>query len=242
MGTVGTDEAVALALPMIREFEGLRLIAGRDPAGKWEVGYGHRCAGPQSITRAEAEALLREDVAIAARAVGQAVTVPLSVGQRAALISLAYNIGATALAGSTLVKRLNAGDVPGAASEFERWVYAGGVVLPGLIRRRRAERALFEREVGGVMPLDPAPWAAGAATPEPEPDAAPEPAPERSGVGGAAVGWLLRRAAEPSTWRGVGGLLVAAGLVSAGSVEALIALGMALASVVEVIRRERGAA
>lgn len=50
--------------------------------------------------------------------------------------------------------------------------------------------------------------------------------------------WLKKRACEVSTWRGVGGLLVAAGVMSAGTVEAAIAVGMAVISLVEVLRKE----
>lgn len=53
--------------------------------------------------------------------------------------------------------------------------------------------------------------------------------------------WLLSRAKEPSTWRGVGGLLVSLGLASMGSVEAAVSVGTVLLSAVEMIRKERGA-
>jgi GH24 family phage-related lysozyme (muramidase) len=61
-----------------------------------------------------------------------------------ALVDFAYNAGAKNLLNSTLLKKLNAGDRKGAAKEFERWVYADGQILGGLVRRRMAERVLFE--------------------------------------------------------------------------------------------------
>ncbi len=70
------------------------------------------------------------------------VRVPLGENQAAALASLAFNVGAK-LRGSTLVSRLNCGDVQGAADQFRKWIFSRGVKLPGLVRRREAERALF---------------------------------------------------------------------------------------------------
>jgi lysozyme len=52
-------------------------------------------------------------------------------------------LGSAALACSTLLKKLNAGDTKGAAEEFLKWDKAGGKVLAGLTKRRKAERALF---------------------------------------------------------------------------------------------------
>ncbi|MDU2883127.1 MAG: lysozyme, partial [Enterobacter sp.] len=60
-----------------------------------------------------------------------------------ALVDFAYNLGVKALEGSTLLKKLNAGDYAGAAAEFPKWNKAGGKVLPGLVKRREAERTLF---------------------------------------------------------------------------------------------------
>lgn len=132
-------------LDLIKSFEGLRLNAYQDAVGVWTIGYGHtRTAAPgQRITLGQATALLRDDVATFERAVTRAVRVPITENQFAALVSFAYNVGSGALNSSTLLRRLNAGDVSGAADEFLRWNRAGGRVLAGLTRRRVAERALF---------------------------------------------------------------------------------------------------
>ncbi len=132
-------------LNLIKDFEGLRLSSYRDAVGVWTIGYGHtRTAGPgQRITNEQATALLRQDVATFEKAVSQAVRVPITNNQFAALVSFAYNVGSGALNSSTLLRRLNAGDVSGAADEFLRWNRAGGQVLAGLTRRRVAERDLF---------------------------------------------------------------------------------------------------
>lgn len=137
---------------LIHREEGLRLEAYRDFAGYWTIGYGHKILpgeglhphGPRrSISEAEARALLERDMATARQAVASAVTVPLNANQAAALTSLAYNIGAGAFRGSTLVKKLNAGDVAGAAAEFGRWIYAGGSPSQVLVGRRSREASLF---------------------------------------------------------------------------------------------------
>jgi lysozyme len=74
------------------------------------------------------------------------IDVPLTGNQFAALVSLAFNIGAGALRRSTLRQKLNAGDYSGAAREFLRWDKGGGRVLKGLSRRRYAEMTLFLRD------------------------------------------------------------------------------------------------
>ncbi|WP_230951259.1 lysozyme, partial [Xylella fastidiosa] len=77
-------------------------------------------------------------------AVRRYVRVPLKQQQFDALVSLSFNIGAGAFHRSTLLKRLNAGDVAGALEQFHVWKWAGGSIQSGLIIRRAAERALFE--------------------------------------------------------------------------------------------------
>lgn len=133
-------------LALIRECEGFRADAYRDAAGVWTIGYGHTggVRPGDRVTPEEAASLLRADAAIAEAAVARAVGVPLSQGQFDALVSFTFNLGAPALEASTLLRRLNAGNVPGAAAEFARWCHAGRAVLPGLVTRRARERALFE--------------------------------------------------------------------------------------------------
>lgn len=74
-----------------------------------------------------------------AAGVKSCVTSPLYQHEFDAYVSLAYNIGAQAFCGSTLVKKLNAGDYEGACMEIKRWNRQGGKVLPGLTKRREAE-------------------------------------------------------------------------------------------------------
>jgi len=136
----------ALGVALIKQFEGLRTCAYLDAAGIWTIGYGHTGDEVRSgfrIDAAQADALLRKDLGTAEEAVRAWVTQPLAQPSFDALVSFVFNVGATAFAGSTLLRKLNEGDMEGAAAEFERWRYAGGRVLPGLLRRRIAERTLF---------------------------------------------------------------------------------------------------
>ncbi|MBT2116403.1 lysozyme [Dyella sp. LX-66] len=136
----------ALGVALIKQFEGLRTCAYLDAAGIWTIGYGHTGEEVRSglrIDATQADVLLREDLGSAEEAVRAWVTQALAQASFDALVSFVFNVGATAFAGSTLLRKLNDGDMEGAAAEFERWRYAGGRVLPGLLRRRIAERTLF---------------------------------------------------------------------------------------------------
>lgn len=132
-------------LDLIKSFEGLRLEAYQDAVGVWTIGYGHtRGVKPgMRITEAEAEDLLRKDVEDFERGVTARVRVPINANEFSALVSFAFNVGLAALARSTALQRLNAGDRMGAAEALTWWNKAGGRVLPGLVRRRNAEKALF---------------------------------------------------------------------------------------------------
>lgn len=114
------------------------------------AGYGHtKYAGPpipvagQRWSKAKALRVLTNDIRGAAKAVKRSVRVKLTVRQRIALISLVFNCGAGAIEGSTLQRKLNAGNYLGAANEFLEWSHAGGVVVQGLLNRRREERWIF---------------------------------------------------------------------------------------------------
>lgn len=132
-------------LNLIKSFESLKLEAYRCPAGIWTIGYGStRDVQPgQVITEQEAEALLKRDADVFQKGVASLVKVVLAPHRFDALVSLAFNIGLDAFGNSTLLKLLNAGDYDGAADQFLRWNKARGKVLPGLTRRRQAERRMF---------------------------------------------------------------------------------------------------
>lgn len=132
---------------LVKRFEGFRAKPYRCPAGVPTIGYGHTegvsLADPP-ISREAAVAMLEKDLAVFAEGVLRQLTRPVSQGQFDALVSFAYNVGLGNLQRSTLLRKLNAGDDAGAGKEFAKWTKAKGVELPGLVRRRAAERALFE--------------------------------------------------------------------------------------------------
>lgn len=129
----------------IKQFEGLRLKAYKDVVGVWTIGYGTTkgVKSGQEITEVEAEKFLRADVTEFEAAVNKVVKVPLAQHEFDALVSFAYNVGKTALANSSLLTLLNAGERARAADQFLRWDKAKGRVIAGLTRRRNAERAMF---------------------------------------------------------------------------------------------------
>lgn len=130
---------------IVTNFEGLRLKAYQDSVGVWTIGYGHTLGVKpgQTITEERAIELLYKDVERFERSVNRLIDVPLTQYQFDALVSFSFNVGGHALKTSTLRKVLNQGNYDGAAKQFERWVFAGEQKLRGLVRRRRAEAALF---------------------------------------------------------------------------------------------------
>lgn len=133
-------------LALIKRSEGLRLEAYRCPAGVLTIGYGctTNVRTGMVITPGEAERRLLADL----RRFEQGVSVltegvPTTENQFSALVSLAYNIGLANLATSTLIKKHRAKDYAGAADQFLRWNRAGKRVLPGLVKRRAAEREIY---------------------------------------------------------------------------------------------------
>lgn len=135
----------AAGLGLIKHFEGLRLKAYKCSAGVDTIGYGHTggVSPKATCTEAQAHDWLVQDVAQAERDVARLVKVPLRQGQFDALVSFVFNLGGGNLAKSTLLKKLNAGDIAGAGQEFLKWNRAGGAVLEGLTKRRAAEREMF---------------------------------------------------------------------------------------------------
>lgn len=146
---------------LVKQFEGFRAEAYRDPVGVWTVGYGTTAAAglgivPKQgmrITEAEAGKLLKRGLEKFAREISPVITAPINENEFGAFLSLAYNIGHGAFARSTALRRFNAGDKRGAADAILMFNKAGGKVMRGLERRREAERALF------LTPAQPAPKA-----------------------------------------------------------------------------------
>lgn len=136
---------------LIKSFEGFRAHPYRCPAGIPTIGYGStRYADGRRVSMADppiteqhAAELLRDTLSGYEEEVSRYVAVPLTQGQYDALVDFAYNAGAQNLRTSTLLRQLNAGNYSGAADEFLKWVHGGGKTLPGLVRRREAERRMF---------------------------------------------------------------------------------------------------
>jgi len=144
-----TDPAISLALPLVREFEGCELHAYPDPASggvPWTIGYG--CTGPgigpdTVWSQAEAEAELEARVTKLAAEIRALLHVPLPDKCIAALCSFAHNVGLGNLQHSTLLAEINDGEPLFAAAQFLKWTHAAGRELPGLARRRIAERDFY---------------------------------------------------------------------------------------------------
>lgn len=133
---------------LIEQFEGCKLTTYLCPAGIKTVGFGH--TGPdvklgQTITREQADQLLFNDLRRFEQAVEKLCPVTTD-NQFAALVSFTFNLGEQSLKTSTLRRMHNEGDYAGAQGQFTRWVKAGGKTLPGLVKRRLAEAALYGKE------------------------------------------------------------------------------------------------
>ena len=139
--------ATALAVPLVMLYEGYVPWVHRDPIGRLAACYGHddqTMTPGKRFTAAECQAMLDQDLLKHAQAL-DCIKHPLTDGQKAAFVSFAFNVGNKALCDSTLARKANAGDMAGACAELSRWTRAGGRELPGLVKRRAAERELCER-------------------------------------------------------------------------------------------------
>lgn len=149
---IAIDQMVVslFGVDLICGFEGKRLAAYDDGVGVWTIGFGTtvypngiKVKKGDTCTEAQAKTYMAHDLKKFEATVNKAVTVQLNQNQFDALVSLAYNIGASAFSQSTLVKKLNANDIRGAADQFDVWVNAGGKRMQGLVNRRAKEKALF---------------------------------------------------------------------------------------------------
>ena len=134
-------------LDLIKNAEGLSLRAYRCPTGVLTIGYGHTGNDVKPgmlITAVEASKLLQDDVARFEIGVSEIINKPMTQGQFDALVDFAFNLGLGALRGSTLATKFKNGDIKGASRELSKWVWGGGKMLPGLVKRREAARVLFD--------------------------------------------------------------------------------------------------
>lgn len=123
-------------------------VVYRDVAGINTVCVGHVTSAPvgSRFTNDECAELLQADTQVAQDTIRKAVKVPISQDQYDSLVSFVFNVGTGAFKSSTLLRKLNAGDCRGAASEFPKWDMAGGKHVPGLLRRRQDEASHFVKD------------------------------------------------------------------------------------------------
>jgi len=137
LGYKGTD--------LLKFYEGCKLVAYQDSVGVWTIGYGHTKGVYEgmTITQEQAEQMLLDELKEYESYIDDLVTVPLNQNQFDALVVWVYNLGPTNFRKSTLLKELNNGNYQAVPIEIKRWNKAGGQVLEGLIKRRKAEANLF---------------------------------------------------------------------------------------------------
>jgi len=138
------------SMDLIKGFEGWRPKAYKDSVGVWTIGYGHTSmAGPpkvragMKITKAFGEDLLQKDLQKYAKAVDDAVKVELNSNQFGALVSFCYNVGPGNFRKSSVLRYTNKSRFSDVPARLMLWNKAGGLVLRGLTRRRKAEGNLF---------------------------------------------------------------------------------------------------
>lgn len=145
------DEALARAKPLVKKYEGWSAVPYRCPALVWTIGWGATRlldgtpVGKDSppITREQGEVLLTRDLRGPATRLIRIASPTLDAARLAALSSFAYNLGVGALLSSTLWRLHKAGNFKEAALQFDRWVFAGGRRLRGLVLRRAEERLVY---------------------------------------------------------------------------------------------------
>ena len=139
----------AEGVALMHHYESCRLSAYPDPGSvdgrPWTIGWGH--TGPEVRrglvwTQAQADAAFLRDLQ-ATEYLVEKMAPTATQAEFDALVSFAYNLGAAALRGSTLMRLYQAGDKTGTAEQFLRWDKNDGAVLHGLTKRRNAERCLF---------------------------------------------------------------------------------------------------
>ncbi|MFC6277299.1 lysozyme [Psittacicella hinzii] len=144
-----TELALNTALKYVKRFEGLKLKPYLDPVGIQTIGYGITDKEvlkkyKNGMDEKTAHYLLLKELKTFATQVDDLVKVKLNANQKAALYSFVYNVGIGNFKKSTMLKLINENKLEQAATQFDRWTYASGKQLNGLINRRKTERELFE--------------------------------------------------------------------------------------------------
>lgn len=146
------------AIELIKRFEGYRRSSAQLPDGRWTIGYGHTLTAREGVEVSErdAEALLIYDLIGISHSVNEWVFTPLNQNQFDALVAFAFNLGSENFRRSSVLRRLNEGDVIEAACAMELWRKAEFegeiIVVDALVRRRSAEKTLFLTPMDGWRP------------------------------------------------------------------------------------------
>lgn len=145
-GIAGLTVAGSLAVQTVGGFEGLRLAAYRDVVGVWTACYGETkgIRPGMKFSKATCDNLLVDSLIEHEKGMRRCMKQPDRVPEKSyvAFVSFTYNVGIGAFCGSTLARKLNAGDLRGACNELPRWNRAGGRVVKGLVNRRADERSM----------------------------------------------------------------------------------------------------
>lgn len=148
--TPTSSTVLTVLAPVVKRFEGLRLVSYLCPAGIPTIGYGHTKGVTlgMTISEAQAEDLLQEDlsVAVSATLTMCPALARESPSRLAAIADFTFNLGAGRLRASTLRRRINAGEFDDVPYELRRWVRAGPRVLSGLVLRRETEVKLWRQD------------------------------------------------------------------------------------------------
>jgi lysozyme len=146
------------AIELIKTFEGYRQKAAQLPDGRWTIGYGHTLTARQGaeVSESDAEALLMYDLIAVAHAVNEHSYTPLTQNQFDSLCCFAFNIGVDNFRRSSVLRRVNEGQMLQAACAMEMWRKADfegeRIVIDALVRRRAAEKTLFLTPANGWIP------------------------------------------------------------------------------------------
>lgn len=140
------------AYELIAKWEGFSSTPYLCPANIATVGYGSTYypdgrkvqLSDKPITEAKAMDILCQNTEYKVKGINRYLNIQLKQHQFDAIVSFVYNVGLEAFRTSTMLRKINMGDVKGAGAEFDRWVYSNGKKLRGLVNRRRDERAMFE--------------------------------------------------------------------------------------------------
>lgn len=140
----GSAAAMAVAVTLLNDFEGKKLVAYKDIVGVWTVCQGETRGVREGdkYTSAQCDALLAKGIAEFEAGLDRCLLVEVPVKAKIAFVSWTYNVGVDAACKSTLVRKANAGDLKGACEQLPRWNRAGGRVVRGLTNRRVVERGL----------------------------------------------------------------------------------------------------